>query len=263
VGTYDEAINQLSRFDIFLNKRFYISDIEEHKAEDIRTNGQCCFNHIIGLPKKNGQELKIFDYEMNLFDALQKHDDIWIKKARGLGVTEILLRYMSWLAVVRNSDYGGKRFHIVTGPRIDVAEELINRIRLLSAESANNPIELKTTGPILYLNNVTIEAFPSHHLDAMRGYTDVAFILVDEGDFFIPSQQEECRIVVEGYRLKKAQNSYGLYPISPRWIIPADRTGPGFTLSQAVLALLYRGREDLQSRGNRERAAAILFQERI
>jgi hypothetical protein len=36
----------------------------------------------------------------------------------------------------------------------------------------------------------------------MRGYTDVAFILVDEGDFFIPSQQEECRMVVEGYRLK-------------------------------------------------------------
>jgi hypothetical protein len=31
---------------------------------------------------------------------------------------------------------------------------------------------------------------------------DVAFILVDEGDFFIPSQQEECRMVVEGYRLK-------------------------------------------------------------
>jgi hypothetical protein len=72
----------------------------------------------------------------------------------------------------------------------------------LFAESKTCNIELKTAGHILYLNNVTIEAFPSHHLDAMRGYTDVAFILVDEGDFFIPSQQEECRMVVEGYRLK-------------------------------------------------------------
>jgi len=36
----------------------------------------------------------------------------------------------------------------------------------------------------------------------MRGYTDVAFILVD-GDFFILSQQEEeGKMVVEGYRLK-------------------------------------------------------------
>jgi hypothetical protein len=72
----------------------------------------------------------------------------------------------------------------------------------LFAESKTCNIELKTAGHILYLNNVTIEAFPSHHLDAMRGYTDVAFLLVDEGDFFIPSQQEECRMVVEGYRLK-------------------------------------------------------------
>jgi hypothetical protein len=43
----------------------------------------------------------------------------------------------------------------------------------LFAESTVNPtIKLKTAGPILYLNNVTIEAFPSHHLDAMTGYTD-------------------------------------------------------------------------------------------
>jgi hypothetical protein len=120
---------QRERFKIFHNKPFYISDIEEHKAEDKRTGGKCCFNHIIGLPKKANVEKPIFDYEMNLFNALQKHDDIWIKKARGLGITEILLRYMSWLAL-RNSDYNGKRFHIVTGPRIDLAEELINRIRL-------------------------------------------------------------------------------------------------------------------------------------
>jgi hypothetical protein len=93
-----------------------------------------------------------------------------------------------------------------SGPRIDLAEELINHIRLLFAESKTCPIELKTAGPILYLNNVTIEAFPLHHLDAMRGYTDVAFILVDEGEFFIPSQQEGCRMVVEGYRLKTKPN---------------------------------------------------------
>ena len=36
------------------DKPFWIWDIEEHKQEDIRTNGDCCFNHIIGLPQKNG-----------------------------------------------------------------------------------------------------------------------------------------------------------------------------------------------------------------
>jgi hypothetical protein len=35
------------------NKPFWIWDINEHKQEDIKTKGECCFNHIIGLPTKN------------------------------------------------------------------------------------------------------------------------------------------------------------------------------------------------------------------
>jgi hypothetical protein len=30
------------------DKLFWIWDIEEHKLANIRTNGNCCFNHIIG-----------------------------------------------------------------------------------------------------------------------------------------------------------------------------------------------------------------------
>jgi hypothetical protein len=33
------------------NKPFWIWNIEEHKVTDIITNGDCCFNHIIGLLK--------------------------------------------------------------------------------------------------------------------------------------------------------------------------------------------------------------------
>ncbi|MFL6362475.1 MAG: hypothetical protein ACJ709_03405 [Nitrososphaeraceae archaeon] len=36
------------------NKPFWIWNIEAHKQEDIKTNGDCCFNHIIGLPQRNG-----------------------------------------------------------------------------------------------------------------------------------------------------------------------------------------------------------------
>jgi hypothetical protein len=35
------------------NKPFWIWDIQEHKYEDSRTKGDCCFNHIIGLPQKD------------------------------------------------------------------------------------------------------------------------------------------------------------------------------------------------------------------
>jgi hypothetical protein len=115
------------RFAIFHDKPFWISDISEHKREDIRCKGNCCFNHIVGLPKKEGIEKPIFDYEMQLTTALDNNKNIFIKKARGLGITELLLRYMAYLAV-RNNDYFGCRYHIVTGPRINLAENLIDRL---------------------------------------------------------------------------------------------------------------------------------------
>jgi hypothetical protein len=30
------------------NKPFWIWDLKKHKQEDLRTKGDCCFNHIIG-----------------------------------------------------------------------------------------------------------------------------------------------------------------------------------------------------------------------
>ena len=41
-------------FERLQNKPFWIWNIEEHKQEDIKTKGDCCFNPIIGLPQKNG-----------------------------------------------------------------------------------------------------------------------------------------------------------------------------------------------------------------
>jgi hypothetical protein len=52
------------------NKPFWIWNIVEHKQEDIKTNGDCCFNHIIGLPKKDGVDKPLYDYEKIIFDSL-------------------------------------------------------------------------------------------------------------------------------------------------------------------------------------------------
>jgi hypothetical protein len=51
-------------------KPFWIFDQQQHKQEDIRTKGDCCFNHIIGLPRKDGVEKPIFDYEELLYRTL-------------------------------------------------------------------------------------------------------------------------------------------------------------------------------------------------
>jgi hypothetical protein len=51
-------------------KPFWIWDPKQHKQVDIKTKGACCFNHIIGLPRKDGIEKSIFDYEKLLYDSL-------------------------------------------------------------------------------------------------------------------------------------------------------------------------------------------------
>jgi hypothetical protein len=38
------------------DKPFWIWNVEQHKQEDVRTDGDCCFNHIIGLPQKYGND---------------------------------------------------------------------------------------------------------------------------------------------------------------------------------------------------------------
>src|SRR2546423_9766741 len=107
---------QTQSFDKLLDKPFWIWDIHEHRLEDIRTKGKCCFNHIIGLPTKDGLKKPIFDYQELLYEALLSPDfcnplnhdfkdkHLWIKKATGLGVTEFFLRFMTWLCL-RNHDY--------------------------------------------------------------------------------------------------------------------------------------------------------------
>jgi hypothetical protein len=57
-------------FQRMYNKPFWIWNIEEHKQEDIRNNGDCCFNHIIGLPQKDGIDKLLYDYERMIFDCL-------------------------------------------------------------------------------------------------------------------------------------------------------------------------------------------------
>ena len=80
------------------DKPFWIWDIGKHKAKDIKTKDTCCFNHIIGLPRKDGKDNGFLPYQKTLYElyeVLQNHKHIWIKKIRGIGVTEFLLRYIA------------------------------------------------------------------------------------------------------------------------------------------------------------------------
>jgi hypothetical protein len=57
------------------NKHFWMWNVEQHKLEDIRTEGDCCFNHIIGLPQKDGNDKPLYDYEQIIFDSLDSSNN--------------------------------------------------------------------------------------------------------------------------------------------------------------------------------------------
>jgi hypothetical protein len=80
------------------NKPFWIWNVDKHKQEDIKSKGDCCFNHIVGLPKRDGIGKPLYDYEKIIFDSLvaqNSNKHLWIKKATGLGISEFMLRFMA------------------------------------------------------------------------------------------------------------------------------------------------------------------------
>ena len=53
-------------------KAFWYWEHTRHNYTDRLSRGSCCFNHIIGLPTKDGKEKPMFDYEREIYFALTK-----------------------------------------------------------------------------------------------------------------------------------------------------------------------------------------------
>ena len=128
---YDQkhGSSRLGQFKLLNGLPFY----NWHNPQDTRT-----LNHIIGLPRRMVNTYPLFDYEQMLFDTLQNHKHVWIKKATGLGVTEFMLRYMAWLCFEKIPNIRNSQMCIVTGPRIELAITLIDRMKGLFHELRRN-----------------------------------------------------------------------------------------------------------------------------
>jgi late competence protein required for DNA uptake (superfamily II DNA/RNA helicase) len=73
----------------------------------------------------------VYDYERIIFESLDTHNSnkhLLIKKATGLGISEFMLRFMAWLCLKDNA-LSGSLMCIVTGPRIDLAIALTQRMK--------------------------------------------------------------------------------------------------------------------------------------
>lgn len=141
----------------------------------------------------------MFDYELEIIKALGQHKRLLILKARGLGLTEFMLRYMAWLCLY-DDRYRGADMPIIVGPNLKLAYKLIGRMKRIFDNRIF--VDFNSAVTSLNINGVNIEAFPSNNPDAFRGLEKPAFFFIDEADFFTHETHYEARSAVEGASTK-------------------------------------------------------------
>lgn len=187
-------------FEILQNKPFWIWNKDQHIQDDILTNGNCCFNHITGLPIKNRKEYPIFEYEKLVYDTIEQNQNIWIKKARGLGVTTFLIRYLVW-KILSSSELDGKAIFIVSGTREEFANYVKKKMEQLF-ERRFPDLVLDSKYTELILKKTWVKVMPTKNIKDVRGYMDTAYLFIDEADFFSAKEQEELEPAITAYEEK-------------------------------------------------------------
>jgi hypothetical protein len=183
-----------ANLDIFLGKSFYCG------LSLPTTKGNCCFNHIIGLPVKNNIVHEIYDYEIDVINKIEKNRNIWIKKASGIGLTELILRYLTWKILV-NNDLEYKNIFIVSGTFVHHAAEV--KLRMQNLFRNKFPLlQLESKFTDLWIKNTNIKIFPSRNVKDLRGYTDVSYLFIDEADYFDSSVNSELLHAITRYEEK-------------------------------------------------------------
>ncbi|HEY7777164.1 MAG TPA: DEAD/DEAH box helicase family protein [Nitrososphaeraceae archaeon] len=185
---------------LFNGKPFWIWDKIIHEREYLESNGLCCFNHMIGLPEKDGEFKPLFPYQETVYETWEQCLHIWIKKATGLGISEFFLRLMLWLCL-RDNQFQYCQMCIVTGPNIDLAKKLMKRMRNMIKDYPGFKFDTETDY-VLEINKCWIQAYPSHNLGSFRSLDKPKFIFLDEADFFPVGQLQDVRDVSERYIAK-------------------------------------------------------------
>jgi len=201
--------------------------MHDTRIQNPDTKYNCCLVDILGRPQKDGQDMPLMPYQKLLYKILHEHKQIWIKKSRGIGVTTFFLYWLAYCCLTKWKP--GDRVCVVVGPRIELAQDFRARFKSLFRRNFPNIYSelAKQQSTIALLNGVKVEAFPSHHVDTMRGLDNVKFIMSDESDYYPHFQQKEVRAVCEGYIGKPNSD--------PAIIICSTPKAPGGLLQQIEL----------------------------
>jgi hypothetical protein len=179
---------------------FWIWDKEIHRKQATATNGNCCVQHVLGLPIKNGKAFPLFEFQKLIFDTIEQNQNIWIKKARGIGVTTFLIRYLVW-KILYSNELDGKSIFIISGTREEFANYVKKKMEdLFLPRFPNVVFDSKYTE--LWINKTWIKVMPTKNIKDVRGYMDVAYLFIDEADHFDKSIQEELEPAITAYEEK-------------------------------------------------------------
>jgi hypothetical protein len=123
-----------------------------------------------------------------------------IKKASGIGATELILRFLTWKILV-NNELEHRLIMIVSGTYQQHAFDVKVRMENLFRRKFPS-IQLESKFTDLWIKNTNIKIFPSRNVKDLRGYTDVSYLFVDEADHFQDSVITELRHAITRYEEK-------------------------------------------------------------
>jgi len=148
------------------------------------------FNKMIGFPIHPGtnKETEIFDYQVDYFNAWQKHHKLILNKSRKIGATETALRIIAYNCLIGN--YSGHRVMIVAGNKQEVANRFIQRFKSLFYRGFTDlsgktykyeDIISEETSKACVINNTSVQAYPAG--EAVRGEENVKCVFMSECAF--------------------------------------------------------------------------------
>jgi len=170
----------------------------------------CCFWHFVfhpyGGPERDGVYHPMYDYEQQILDKMQMEkldsertlDCKWfcVYKATGLGLTEFVLLWVIWKCFT-DPYFAGKEAMMVTGPNVDLAQDLILRTKDFLRKKGLGYVDHGAYE--LEINGARIKCYPSNNVHSARGKPKVSLFFGDEAAFFKLRDDSIVRTVGERY----------------------------------------------------------------
>jgi len=183
-----------------MSTTFWINNSEQHASSSTKSKGNCCFNHQMGLPTSKippCKELPIFGYEVDIIEKIERYKDYALNKARGIGATELILRWMLFKAV--HNKIPDRKFLIITGIRHELAQDYIRR--LLGMCTKIREVVGRVSQNAIQVNMTEITAMPANAA-AIRGYENVGIIFADEAAHWDLLDDDQVLEAIEPHRTK-------------------------------------------------------------